>query len=593
MSDFAPRTTKHQKTKVRLLFLQALLSFFGCEEGDRLPAADPGNGGLLLPGGFEAVVVVDSLPGRARHIAVRDNGDVYVKARFAGPDSSVIALRDTDGDGKADTVARFGGTGGETGFGTGVRVHNGYLYFSTELVVYRSKLTPGKLVPEGKAEVILTDDHPHGVQEHTAKPLAFDGEGNLYVPFGGPSNCCEERNNTPGSPGVYPCPQLEDHGGVWRFSSNKTRQTQKDGIKYATGLRSVVAMGWNHADGSLYLLQHGRDDLHRLWAHKYSSWQSAVLPSEEFFRVREGLDGGWPYFYYDHLQGKKIINPEYEGQEGKLGDGSHLDRPLMGFPGHWAPNDVLFYRGNQFPERYKSGAFVAFHGSANRAPYPQSSYFIAFVPFKNGAPTGEWEPFADGFAGVDTIENVSDAAYRPMGLAEGPDGSLYVADTEKGKVWRILYKGEQAAFGKGQLAEMEKRKALPHLRTPHEQKDNLDRGTAVTGEKVYGTYCVGCHQGDGWGDAGRFPPIAGSEWVGGDKERLIRVVLNGLQGPITVRGQPYNNVMPQHSFLPDSAIAEVITFIRRNFGNNAGPVSPEEVRKVRNTSGAHPATPKP
>jgi glucose/arabinose dehydrogenase/cytochrome c553 len=557
--------------------------FAGCEDKKELPAGDPDKAGLFLPEQFEAIAVVDSLPGKARHLAVRENGDIYVKARFAGVDSSVIALRDTNHDGKADIIRRFGGIGGERGYGTAVRIYQNYLYVSSEMNVFRYRLTPDKLVPESPMEVILKDDHAHGMHEHIAKPLAFDNKGNMYVPFGAPSNGCQESNRTPQSPGMYPCSLLEDHGGVWRFDANKVGQTQKDGLKFATGLRSVLAMDWNQEDGQLYLVQHGRDDLLRLWANKYSPWQSAVLPSEEFFRVKEGLDGGWPYFYYDHMQKKKVINPEYEGMETKVGDGSRLEQPIMGFPGHWAPNDLFFYHGDQFPERYRNGAFIAFHGSTNRAPYPQSSYFIGFIPFKNGAPTGEWEIFADGFAQVDPIVNVSDAVYRPMGISMGPDGSLYIAETEKGKIWRIMYKGDQRDFSAPQLAAMEKRKSLSHIRTPDEVNDNLDKGQLVAGEKVYSVYCSACHQRNGMGDSQRFPPLAGSEWVTGEKERLIRVLLKGLEGPIEVKGQPYNNVMPQHSFLSNEDAAQVLTYIRQNFGNQASAIRPEEVNKVRSS----------
>jgi glucose/arabinose dehydrogenase/cytochrome c553 len=567
----------------RSIYWFLLLLFFSqCKEKIKLPPASPGNGGLFLPGNFQAVVVADSLEGKARHIAVNDNGDIYVKARYGGTDSSVIALRDTSNDGRADIVKRFGGIGKERGYGTAVRIHNGYLYFSSELVVYRYKLTPGKLVPESKMEVVLTDDHPHGMHEHIAKPLSFDDQGNMYVPFGAPSNCCQEVNRTPNSPGIYPCPLLEDHGGIWKFSAAKLNQTQKDGTRYATGLRSIVAMDWNKEDKNLYVLNHGRDDLLRLWAHKYTPWQSAMLPSEEFFKVTEGMDGGWPYFYYDQMQKKKVINPEYERPAKLTGKEKDLEQPIFGFPGHWAPNDVFFYTGNQFPERYKKGAFVAFHGSTNRAPYPQSSYFIGFIPFKDGKPTGAWEVFADGFAGIDTIVNVSDAHYRPMGIAMGPDGSLYIAETEKGKIWRIMYTGEKDNFGEAQLAGMEKRKLLSHLRTPDEVNDNLDKGVVVAGEKIYNTYCGSCHQGNGLGDNNRFPPLAGSEWVTGDKKRLIEIVLNGLQGPIEVKGQSYNNVMPQHSFLNNEDIASVLTYIRQNFGNTATAIHAEEVNEVRN-----------
>lgn len=541
------------------------------------------NGGLFLPEGFEATVVVDSLPGRARHIAVNENGDIYVKARFAEKDESVIALRDTNNDGRADIIKRFGGSVKERGYGTGMRIHNDYLYFSSELIVYRYKLTPGELVPQSKQEVILTDDHAHGMHEHIAKPLAFDGKGNMYVPFGAPSNACEELFRKPNSKGMTPCPFLEDHGGVWRFDANKLNQTQKDGYKFATGIRSVVAIDWNKSDDNLYLVQHGRDDLLRLWAGLYTPWQSAVLPAEEFVRVKDGSNVGWPYCYFDQMQQKKVLGPEYGGDGKIVGDCDQYEKPLLGFPGHWAPNDLLFYQGNQFPERYRNGAFISFHGSTNRAPYPQASYIIGFVPFKGGQPSGGWDIFADGFAGVDPIVNTSDAAYRPMGIAMGPDGSLYFAETEKGKIWKITYTGNKSKFGTTALAQMEKRKSMSHIRTPDVVADNLDKDKPVAGGQVYSVYCAACHQRNGMGDSQRFPPLAGSEWVNGDKKRLVEIMLKGLEGPIEVKGLPYNNIMPSHSFLSNEEIAQVLTFIRQSFGNTSPAVDADEVKKARQT----------
>ena len=539
------------------------------------------NGGLFLPDGFEAVVVVDSLPGRARHIAVNDNGDIYVKARFADKNESVIALRDTNNDGRADIIKRFGGSKKEHGYGTGVRIHNGYIYYSSELIVYRQKLIPGKLLPDGKEEIIMTDDHAHGMHEHIAKPISFDNKGNMYIPFGAPSNACEELFRMPSSTGMTPCPFLEDHGGVWRFDANKLNQTQKDGYRYATGIRSVVAMDWNNADDNLYLLQHGRDDLLRLWAGVYSPWQSAVLPSEEFVRIKEGANVGWPYCYYDQIQQKKVLGPEYGGDGKIIGNCGIYEKPLIGFPGHWAPNDLLFYRGNQFPDRYKNGAFIAFHGSTNRAPYPQAGYIIGFVPFSNGQPSGGWDIFADGFAGIDPIVNTSDASYRPMGIAMGPDGSLYFAETEKGKIWKVTYKGDKSKFATESLAQMEKRKTMSHIRTPDVVNDNLDKDKPVAGGKVYSVYCAACHQRNGQGDSQRFPPLAGSEWVNGDKKKLIAVLLKGLDGQIEVKGKPYNNIMPNHSFLKNEEIAEVLTFIRQSFGNNSPAIDADDIKKER------------
>ncbi len=570
---------------IKFLFASLVITgFTQCTEKQHLPPGDPDNGGLFVPESFEVVVVADSLPGRARGIAVNDNGDVYVKLRYGNEAGRNVALRDTDNDGKADIVKSFGGySDNEGGYGTAMRIHDGYLYSSTELVVYRQKLTPGELVPQSEIEVVLTDDHPHGRHEHITKPVSFDNKGYMYVPYGAPSNACQDPKRTPGVSGMDPCPQLEEHGGVWRFDANKIGLTQKDGYKFSTGIRSVVAMDWNPADENLYIVMHGRDDLLRLWANKFTPWQSALLPSEEFLRVTEGSDFGWPYCYYDQMQKKKVLAPEYGGDGNVVGRCEDCDDPIMGFPGHWAPNDLHFYQGDQFPERYRNGAFVAFHGSTNRAPYPQSGYFIGFIPFKDGAPTGEWEIFADGFAGVDPIVNVSDAIYRPMGIAMGPDGSLYIGDTEKGKIWRIMFKGDKGNFGEAQLAQMEERKQLSHIRTPDEEEDNLQKGLVEKGATIYRTYCGTCHQRNGKGASGRFPPLAGTDWVTGDKKRLINIILNGLEGSIEVNGENYDNLMPQHRFLSDEDIAQVLTYIRQNFGNEATAVSVEEVKQVRET----------
>lgn len=560
------------------------ISVSHCSPKPELPPGDPDNGGLFLPENFEAVVVADST-GSARLMAVSDIGDIYVKLRSPKP-KGIVAIRDTNHDGKADSIMTFGDYDDTGSYGTAMKIYNGYLYFSTAGEVYRIKLTPGKLIPEGEPEAIVIDDYEHDKHgyEHIAKPIAFDDKGNMYVPFGAPGDVCQVMNRLPGYPGEDPCSQLEEHGGIWKFDANKTRQTQKDGRRFATGIRSIVAIDWNHADNNLYVVAHGRDDLNARNPTLFSRWQSAVLPSEEFLRVKEGTDAGWPYYYYDQFKGKRMLNPEYGGDGDKSGKGDQYDQPIMGFPAHWAPNDLFFYTGNQFPEHYKDGAFIAFHGSTNRAPYPQAGYFVAFVPFKNGNPTGNWEVFADGFAGVDPIVNVSDAHYRPMGIAMGPDGSLYLTETVKGKIWRVMYKGKKANFGEAQLISMEKRKSQSHLRTPHEVDDNLSKGMAEGGEKIYNTYCVACHQRDGRGASGRFPPLAGTTWVTGDKKKLINILLNGLEGQIEVNGESFNNVMPKHHFLSNKELANVLTYIRQNFGNTASPVTPEEINDGRNIS---------
>lgn len=559
-----------------------------CQCSPELPAGDKGNGGLFLSEGFEAVVVVDSLKGRARHLAVNDNGDIYVKLRFPDSLGGNAALRDTDNDGKADIIKTFNDYLDKSSYGTAMRIHNGYLYFSSVTRIFRQKLTD-KLVPDSEMELIVRDTQPP--RQHDTKPIAFDKKGNLYTVFGAPSDACQEDDRVFMSPGINPCPILEHRAGVWKFDANKKGQFQKDGEKFATGLRSVVALEWNDQDDNLFTIVHGRDHLYNTWPETFSVWEGSVLPSEVFLKIKYGSDGGWPYHYYNQIKDDYFLSPEYGGDGIKQGENvKSLEKPLIGFQGHFAPNDLLFYTGDQFPEHYKNGAFMAFHGSTSSAPYPQTGYFIGFVPMEKGMPSGPWEVFADGFAGVDTIINTSDAKYRPMGLAMGPDGSIYISDSEKGKIWRVMYKGDRGKFGKAQLAKMEERKKqAPNLKIPDEVKDIVateedgffpKEGNMAEGARLYNTHCALCHQKNGRGND-RFPPLNYSDWVTGDKERLIDVILNGLEGEIMVRGKSYNNVMPKQDRLKDEDIALILTYIRQNFGNSSNGIDPEEVAEIR------------
>ncbi len=568
-----------------IIALTTAAMLIACETGkqEATPDPDPDNGGLILPGGFGALVVADSV-GPTRHIAVNENGDIYAKLRIATGDKGNVALRDTTHDGKADIIQRFGEYPNDGSFATEMRIHDGYLYYSSELVVYRQKLDGSELIPSGAPEIIVRDHHP--LQWHNAKSLAFDDDGGLYMTFSAPTNVCEDWNTTTGKSvvnvqGLYPCPELVDQAGIWRFEADKPGQNQRDGKRFATGLRSVVALAWNPDDHSLYAVTHGRDYLYGHAPQYYTPWMNAVLPAEEFIRITEGADFGWPYSYFDAFQNKRVLAPEYGGDGKKEPKEFRFTDALMGLPAHWAPNDMLFYKGKQFPPRYREGAFVAFHGSTNRGPYPQGGYIVAFVPFRNGAPHGTWEVFADGFAGTDTIVNMSDAKYRPMGLAEGPDGSLYISESRKGKIWRVVYKGDPAGFGENQLARMEALKTKSYIKAPDEKADNLSVKQPLDASAIYLTHCTGCHQDSGMGEAFRYPPIAGSDWVSGPANRLIHVVLFGQQGEIQVNGETYNQAMPSFAFLSDAELAEVINFIRTNFGNKGKRVTVADVTRVR------------
>lgn len=422
------------KYNAYILLVLVLVSACAVTEYDSTepPKPDKDNAGLTLPQGFSALIYADEL-GNARHMAINDNGDVYVSLLKINNGGGIACLRDVDKNGRADLISYHGSFPG-----TGIKIHGDYLYFGVDTMIIRYQLDEHKLRPAETYEIIAKG---FDVQtQHAAKTFTFDQQDQLYVNVGAPSNACQEMDRTFGSPGVDPCTLLDLHGGIWRFDANALNQDQaQDGYRYATGIRNAVAINWNNKEDKLYALQHGRDQLSDFFPDLYTDEESAILPGEEFLLVEDGSDFGWPYCYYDQDQMKKVLGPEYGGDGLEVGRCEEADDPLMAFPGHLAPNDVLFYTGDMFPEKYKNGAFIAFHGSWNRAPLPQEGYYVVFVPFNGSIPAGDWEVFATGFADASIINDPLEAKHRPCGLAQGKDGSLFVSDDVNGRIYRILY----------------------------------------------------------------------------------------------------------------------------------------------------------
>lgn len=395
---------------------------------------DADNGGLTLPDGFCAGVVADNL-GVIRHLAVNTNGDLYVSMRHQRLKlGGIIAMRDENGDGRMDRYERISEEPG-----MGIQIRDDRLYFAADDAVYRYRLRPGQLLPELPPEVLITG-FP-GQSRHSGKPFALDNRGGLYINIGAESNACQEQDLVAGSPGIKPCPELQRHAGIWKFSDDLPGQTfSKDGKLYASGIRNAYAIDWNFNNDRLYVTQHGRDQLYELWPEHFSAADSSKLPAEEFIEVREGGAYGWPYCYYDQMQQRRVLAPEYGG-DGQITDGCEdFPEPVVAFPGHYGPNDLIFYNGDQFPPEYRGGAFIAFHGSYNRGPFQQVGYQVVFVPFDKNGVSGEWRVFADNFAGTEHLQSPQDADFRPTGLAEGPDGSLYITDSVQGRIWRVMYR---------------------------------------------------------------------------------------------------------------------------------------------------------
>jgi glucose/arabinose dehydrogenase len=410
----------------------------GC---DRRPAPPPtettrlrcdaDNGGLTLPAGFCAIVVADYLA-NLRGLAISARGDLYATILNRRLNTGgLIAMRDTDSDGRADEFSPFGDVGG-----VGLQIRGDYLYLGADTVILRYRLGDAAR-PAGKPEVVVSG-LPAGPL-HASKTMAFDDQGGLFVSIGAPSNACQQTDRSPGSPGRDPCPELANSAGVWRFDADRPGQRFDDGHHYASGIRHALALDWNPADGAVYVIQHGREALSELWPQWYTTEQDEQLPSEEMLRLSDGASFSWPYCYHDPQQGRRVLAPEYGG------DGMRVDRcasypgPVAVFPAHFGPNDMLFYRGSQFPRRYRGGAFIAFHGSYRGIGGNRTGHQIVFVPTDKGVPGTSWEVFADGFAGSRSSAEAA-PQYRPTAIAEGPDGSLYVADSVSGRIWRIVYR---------------------------------------------------------------------------------------------------------------------------------------------------------
>ena len=525
-------------------------------------AAD--NGGITLPPGFCATVFADNI-GHARHLVVAPNGVVYVNT-WSGryyhndtplPGGFLVALQDTNGDGRADATMRFGETREEgSAGGTGIALYNGGLFAEVNDRIGRYALPAGAIAPTGAPEVIvsgfpLTGDHP-------MHPFAIDAQGNLYVDLGSATNACQGQNRMPNSSGIQPCTELETRAGIWRYDANRTGQRFTPAERFATGLRNGEGIAFDAA-GRIFATQHGRDQLAENWPNLYTPEQGANEPAEELVQLERGADYGWPYCYFDLTQQKLVLAPEYGGDGKKVGLCAEKRGPVAAFPAHWAPNDLVLYDGQQFPAAYRGGAFIAFHGSWNRAPFPQGGYNVVFQPLADGKPTGPYVVFADGFTGA--FKGPGRAAHRPSGLAVGPDGALYITDDAHGRIWRVTYHGSiTAAIAAAPASSSRADNAAPGAAVPpegiHPQAGAEAAGALPTppgvtpaqvalGDRAFhglvgGAPCAGCHGSDAKGTP-LGPDLTSSHWLWGDGSlpAITRTITDGVPHP-----KQYPGVMP-------------------------------------------------
>jgi glucose/arabinose dehydrogenase/cytochrome c5 len=538
--------------------------------------------GITLSPGFCAIVFADNL-GHVRHLAVSSDNVVYANT-WSGryyhnaappPGGFLLALKDTTGSAKADVIQRFGPdkSAGAAG-GTGIALYNGALYAELNDKIVRYLRTPGEIAPASKAEIVLSGMPLTG--DHPMHPFIIDARGNLFVDLGSATNACQSENRFPLSPGLNPCTELEARAGIWRYDANKTDQNFSTAARYASGIRNGEGFGFDKA-GRLYVTQHGRDQLSQNWPKLYTVEQGVELPAEELIELKQGGDYGWPECYYDQNQKKLVLAPEYGGDGGKIvGDCASKRAPVAAFPGHLAPNDLLIYTGTQFPEPYRDGAFIAFHGSWNRAPRDQAGYNVVFQPLADGKIAGDYVVFADGFAGVH--KDPGRAAFRPSGLAMGPDGALYIGDDVHGRIWRVTYRGDvatarlaaapapavaTAAGGSAVPPEgthADAGRATPDLPVPSDAtKEQVALGDRIFHGEVSDGTCSGCHGSDAKGTPVG-PDLTSGVWVFGDGSlaAITKTVTDGVPRP-----RSYSGAMPPKggAELSDADTAAVAAYV--------------------------------
>jgi glucose/arabinose dehydrogenase/mono/diheme cytochrome c family protein len=531
------------------------------------PTCPNDDSGLKLPPGFCASVFADGI-GHARHMVVAPSGVLYVNTwsgRYYGNDEPhtggfLVALQDKNGTGKADVIERFGETVKSGGAGgTGIGLYKGSIFAEINDRIVRYALPDGSIVPSGPAQTIVSEMPLGG--DHPMHPFIINSEGLIYIDVATATNSCQFKNRTLKSPGANPCTELETRGGIWVYDANKTNQTFSPAERFATGIRNAEGFAID-SSGRMFVTQHGRDQLRMNWPELYTPDQEATLPAEELLLLKAKGDYGWPECYYDAFAQKLVLAPEYGGDGGKkIGVCANKISPIAAYPAHWAPNAMVLYDKEQFPAHYRGGVFIAFHGSWDRAPYAQAGYNVVFQSLDGERAVGRCEIFADGFAGA--VESPAKAEHRPSGLAVGPDGSLYVSDDIRGRIYRIVYRGgleggaanitpcPSATAPAGDPVEMAAQppegthpdagaaaKTLPV--PPGATPEMVALGDRIFHGQIAEAACTGCH-----GDSGQGTPLGPDLtnkkwlWSDGSYAGIKKTITEGVAQP-----KEYRSPMP-------------------------------------------------
>src|SRR6185436_3050369 len=350
----------------------------------------PANAKLYAPPGFHISLWAAGF-GEVRNLVLAPNGDVFA-ACMSGLE--IIVLRDTDGDGRPDKRWKFA-DGLNRPFGLAFR--GNHLYVGNTDAIVRFDYKPGQTVAGGPP--VHLAELPRG--GHATRNVIFHRDGSkMYVAVGSDSNVDDETSQP------------------LRAAVSEFTPDGKGARIFASGLRNPIGLAWNPANGTLWTTVNERDGL------------GDDLVPDYITEVKAGAFYGWPFSYIG-----KNPDPRRRGERPDLV--SRAIVPSLLIESHSAPIHLAFYSGTMFPARYRGGAFVALHGSWNRAS--RTGYKVIHVPFKNGQPSGGYDDFVIGWAPDPESREVWG---RPAGLLVLPDGSLLIADDGADVVWRVAYDGK-------------------------------------------------------------------------------------------------------------------------------------------------------
>ena len=375
---------------------------------------------LTVPSGFCVRVFADSV-GPVRQVVIHPTGQV-VAALNTSP--GLIRLRDTNGDGRADEVVRFG----PHQAGTGVTWRAGWLYFAADGGVVRYRWPADAQAPDTTGEWIV-NNLPVGAygSAHTMKGIAVGTDGMVYVSIGSATDNCQVQDRVHLSIGRWPCGELETRAGVWRYSPPARAGGEWGAKRFATGLRNSEALAFDPNTGRLWGATHGRDWINRVW--DWPDSLGANQPAEMLELLVENGDYGWPYChgFWDRAVTKLVKAPEYATETSI--NCSAKNPPVMGFPGHWAPMAIAVVN-TAAAGVPRPGLFIAFHGSRSRAPLPETGHFLVFLPLdESGHPAGTFRPILSSTAPPGTL--------RPTGVAVSVTGGIYVTDDDHQRIYLI------------------------------------------------------------------------------------------------------------------------------------------------------------